>query len=69
MEAGKLELLEAMFPLFDAISSTLKSMAMTAHDKGIQLALDLNPNLPLRVFGDAAKLRQVLCNLISNAIK
>ena len=69
IEAGKLTLEETPFDLHDRIGSTLKSLALRAHGKGLELVLDVAPGVPEVVVGDPVRLAQVLVNLVGNAIK
>jgi len=69
IEAGKLDLDPAPFALRDAVGDTLKSFALKAHTKGLELACDIDADVPDDLIGDAGRLRQVLINLIGNAIK
>ena len=69
IEAGKLDLDPAPFFLRDATGDMLKALAMRAHAKGLELACDIRPDVPDLVVGDANRLRQVLTNLVGNAIK
>jgi signal transduction histidine kinase/CheY-like chemotaxis protein len=69
IEAGKLDLDPIPFALHDCLTSTAKTLAVRAHQKGLELACDLSSDLPERVVGDPVRLRQVLVNLIGNAIK
>jgi two-component system, sensor histidine kinase and response regulator len=69
IEAGKLELDPADFSLRAALSDTLRTLAMRAHKKGLELVSHVQPDVPDALIGDAARLRQVLLNLIGNAIK
>ncbi len=69
LSAGKLTLEQIPFNLRDAIELATKAMALTAGDKGIALVLDIDPELPLRMVGDPGRLRQVIFNLVGNAIK
>ena len=69
IEAGKLELDAAEFNFRDTITETLKPMAFRAQQKGLELLCDVHDNVPEAVIGDPARLRQVLTNLIGNAIK
>ncbi|MGB0663784.1 MAG: response regulator [Pontibacterium sp.] len=69
VEAGKLEIDEVDFDITDVFGSVSRSMAFKAEEKGLELALDLS-ELRLRlVKGDPVRLRQILTNLIANAIK
>jgi two-component system sensor histidine kinase/response regulator len=69
IEAGKLIFEMLDFDLVDTIETTLDSLAETAHLKGIELACEIAPNLQARLRGDAGRLRQILTNLVGNAIK
>jgi PAS domain S-box-containing protein len=69
MEAGKLELDRAPFFLRAAVNDTLRSHALRAHRKGLELVGYIAPDVPEKVSGDASRLRQVLANLVGNAIK
>ena len=69
IEAEKLELDPTDFDLRERIGETLMTLAMRAHNKGLELAFDVDPAVPERVVGDLHRLRQVLMNLLGNAIK
>ncbi len=69
VEAGKLELAEAPFDLPLLVESVIELMAPRAQAKGIELSACMAPDLPLRVLGDADRLRQVLLNIVGNAVK
>jgi two-component system, sensor histidine kinase and response regulator len=69
IEAGKVRLDPIPFDLHDCVAGTLKSLALSAHAKGLELALHWDPEAPRELIGDATRLRQVLLNLIGNAIK
>jgi len=69
IEAGKLTLEPIRFDLFSAINEVTDLLSLKAEEKGIELLVDLAPNLPRFVVGDAVRLRQILLNLASNAIK
>ncbi len=69
IEAGKFELEEVPFDLDGVISDTLKTVAYSAHQKGLEIAYRVAPGVPEVLVGDALRLQQVLVNLVSNAIK
>ena len=69
IEAGKLELDPAEFNLLDAVDEVMKALAVRADQKGLELAYYLRPGVPERVVGDVGRLRQILVNLVGNAIK
>lgn len=69
IEANKLELNNEDFDLRGMLEDTLELMAPQAHRKGLELVPNLPPDLPSRICGDAVRLRQVLVNLLGNAIK
>lgn len=69
LEAGKIELENLDFDLYEHIEDTLKSMTFKAEEKGLQLKQIIQPDVPRALNGDPTRLRQVLLNLISNALK
>lgn len=69
IEAGKMELEPADFSLRSALSDTLRVLAIRAHRKGLELVSQVQPDVPDALVGDVGRLRQVLLNLIGNAIK
>lgn len=69
IEAGKLILEHAPFDLRDLIEETLNNLAPAAHDKHLELACLIYHDTPTQLVGDANRLRQVLTNLVNNAIK
>ena len=69
IEAGKLELDPADFSLRAALGDTLRALAVRAHRKGLELVCHVQPDVPDALVGDAGRLRQVLLNLVGNAIK
>jgi CheY-like chemotaxis protein/HPt (histidine-containing phosphotransfer) domain-containing protein len=69
MEAGKLLLDPAPFALREHLGTTIKTLALRAHQKGLELAYAVHPDIPDILHGDAGRLRQILVNLIGNALK
>ena len=69
IEADKLDLESIDFQLRSSMDSTLKTLALKAHQKGLELLCDIRPEVPDPLVGDPGRLRQVLVNLIGNAIK
>lgn len=69
VEAGKLELERVSFNLRDCVEGALDLVAMTAARKGLDLAYFIEPSVPASLITDATRLRQVLLNLINNAVK
>jgi two-component system, sensor histidine kinase and response regulator len=69
IEAGRLELDPRPFSLRENIGDTLKSLAVRAHRSQIEVACHIGPDVPEFLNGDAGRLRQVVINLVGNAIK
>jgi CheY-like chemotaxis protein/HPt (histidine-containing phosphotransfer) domain-containing protein len=69
IEAGKLLIENIPFNLANAIADTMKSVALRANEKGLELVFDIAPDVPLAVLGDPGRLRQVIVNIVGNAIK
>ncbi|MBC8412093.1 PAS domain S-box protein [bacterium] len=69
VEAGHFELEDIDFDLRDLIEKTCEIMAIRSHKKGLELNCRLMPDLPVNLTGDPLRLRQILVNLIGNAIK
>src|SRR5262249_16639950 len=68
IEAGKLELDPTEFSLRSALGDTMRALAVRAHRKGLELVCHIHPDAPDALVGDAGRLRQVLLNLVGNAI-
>src|SRR5262249_18858757 len=69
IEAGKLQLDPADFSLRAAVGDTLRALAVRSHKKGLELACNVQPDVPDALVGDVGRLRQGLLNLIGNALK
>src|SRR5262245_18270223 len=67
--AGRMELVPADFSLRGALGDTLRALAVRAHAKGLELVSHVQPDAPDALIGDAGRLRQVLLNLVGNAVK
>src|SRR5579863_5646108 len=69
IEAGKLDIESIDFNLGDCLGDTMKTLSLRAHQKGLELAFEIEPNVPDAVIGDPGRLRQIILNLVGNAIK
>jgi PAS domain S-box-containing protein len=69
IEAGMLELSPVEFDLREALENTLRTLGLRAHQKGLELVCRVAPDVPEALIGDAPRLRQVVLNLVGNAIK
>ncbi|HZC25202.1 MAG TPA: response regulator, partial [Candidatus Binatia bacterium] len=69
VESGKLDLELIDFHLPDAVAETMKALSLRAHKKGLEIAYEIAPEVPENVIGDPGRLRQILTNLVGNAIK
>ena len=69
VEAGHLDIESIQFSLEQMLSDTMRSLAAAAHQKKLELLLRVAPDVPDRLIGDPGRLRQVLINLVGNAIK
>ena len=69
IESGNLKLERIPFNLGGLLSDLLKTLALSAHAKRLDLVVDIHADVPMQVLGDPGRLRQILVNLIGNAIK
>ncbi len=69
IEAGKLELCPIHFKLRDSLAGVMKTLSFRAHEKGLEMIYNVSPDVPISIIGDPGRLRQILVNLIGNAIK
>src|SRR5262249_53243742 len=69
IEAGKLELDSHSFRLRSCVADVLKTLAIAARRKGLALEARVRPDVPDALVGDAGRLRQIVMNLVGNAIK
>ncbi|MCL2293817.1 MAG: response regulator [Spirochaetes bacterium] len=69
IEAGKLELETIDFDLYKTVEDAITLVAMEAHKKGLEVILSISPKVPKVINGDPVRLRQIITNLLGNAIK
>ena len=69
IEAGKLEIEAIPFDLRESLGETMKSLSVRAHQKGLELIYDVQSDVPEALIGDPGRIRQVLVNLVGNALK
>ncbi len=69
IEAGRIDLEHNRFSPRELVEESVELLAPLAHEKGLEMLLDVDPELPYVVHGDATRLRQVLMNLVANAVK
>ncbi|MCL1077805.1 two-component sensor histidine kinase BarA [Parashewanella spongiae] len=69
LEAGKMVIENIPFCLRDSLDETMTLTAAAAHQKGLEIVIDVAPNVPDNVIGDAMHLNQIITNLVGNAIK
>ncbi len=69
IEAGQLKLEEYPFLLAEAIETSIHTVSFLSQEKGINILLDIPPEIPVAVLGDSLRFRQIILNLLSNAIK
>ncbi len=69
IEAGKMKLELIDFPLWDTVGDAVKSLALRAHSKGLELAYHIAHDIPEMLVSDPVRLRQIIVNLVGNAIK
>ncbi|MEI9896860.1 MAG: ATP-binding protein [Chthoniobacter sp.] len=69
IEAGRLELEQIDFDLRDLLGDTMQALGVRAHARGLELALQIRPDVPDALTGDAHRLRQIVVNLVGNALK
>jgi len=69
IEAGKIEIEDVEFALRESLDATMRIVALRAHEKGLELLCEMAPEVPEYVRGDSVRLRQILLNLLGNAVK
>jgi len=69
IEAGRMRLEHEDFDLWECLEDTLKSLAVRTREKDLELVCNISPRVPRRVMGDHGRLRQIVVNLVGNAVK
>jgi PAS domain S-box-containing protein len=69
IEAGKLDLESIPFDLRESLGETMKALSFRAHQKGLELVYEVQPNVPEALLGDPGRIRQIIVNLVGNSIK
>ncbi len=69
IEVGKLDIEPSEFHLRDCVGETVKNLAISAHRKGLELIYHIGADVPDLVVGDPGRLRQIIINIVGNAIK
>ncbi len=69
IEAGKLELETTAFDIRETLGDAMKGLGFRAHNKGLELAVRIDTAIPTFLLGDSGRIRQIIVNLIGNAIK
>ena len=69
VESGRLDLEPVEFSLADLVADTMKPLALRAHQKGLELVYEIDGKIPPVLVGDSGRLRQILINLVGNAVK
>ncbi len=69
IEAGKMELVEAEFDLETMLNESVSIVRSRANEKGLSISADIPKDMPIRLVGDAIRLKQIFINLLGNAVK
>ena len=69
IEAGRVDLERVDFDLYECVEGALKTVALRADEKGLELLCEISPEVPAFISGDPSRLRQIILNLIGNAVK
>jgi len=69
IEAGKLEFESIQFDLRESLGEAIQTLSFRSHQKGLELVFDVQPDVPESLIGDPGRVRQILVNLVGNAIK
>lgn len=69
IESGKMEIVPVSYELGSLLNDVLNMVNKKVHDKGLELVADISPDIPHQLFGDEIRIRQVILNLVNNAVK
>jgi signal transduction histidine kinase len=69
IEAGKMIIDKSNFKLHDVVEETVDMLSIKAQEKGLEIICNIDPRMPAQFYGDPVRIRQVLINLIGNALK
>src|SRR5437660_10390628 len=69
IEAGKLDMESIPFELRESLGEAMKALSYRAHQKGLELIYEVQPDVPETLMGDPGRIRQIIVNLVGNAIK
>lgn len=69
IESGKMEIIPVEYECSSIIHDVVTMIMVKAKDKGLEMKVNVNPNLPYKVYGDEVRIRQILINLLTNAVK
>jgi len=69
IEAGKMQTDAVAFPIYDVVTETVRPLALTAAEKGLEFVYEVSPALPARLVGDGGRIGQIITNLVGNAVK
>src|SRR6202022_2948978 len=69
IEAGKLDMESIPFELRESLGEAMQALSYRAHQKGLELIYDVQPDVPETLMGDPGRIRQIIVNLVGNSIK
>ena len=69
IESGKMEIIPVEYEFSSMVHDVITMIMVKAKDKGLEMKVNVNPNLPYKVYGDEIRIRQILVNLLTNAVK
>lgn len=69
IEAGKMTIVPVEYNVGDLVSEMVNMIWLKAEEKGLEFKVDIDPNIPMRLFGDEVRIKQILINILNNAVK